>query len=203
MAGAAGRDIVNRNVARGRSTREQLVRVATGMFAANGYDGTSIEAVLRESGASRGSLYHHFPGKEALFFAVLEHLEIRVIEQLGAARADIADPVEALRASCLAWIGMAGDPEIQQIVLTDAPAVLGWRRFRELDEQNVLGEIRVAVAAAAQEGRLDGRHVDVFAHLVMAAVNEAAILVARSTDPAAALPEAQDAFDEFLRRVLG
>lgn len=180
-----------------------MIRAATRLFAANGYDGTSIEAVLVECGTSRGSLYHHFPGKEALFFAVLEHVEIRVVEAINAARAGLEDPVEALRASCLVWIQLAGDHEIQQIVLTDAPAVLGWRRFRELDEQTVLGEIRIAVDAAAQSGRVDPRHVDVFAHLVMAAVNEAAILVARSPDPAAALPEAQDAFDEFLRRVLG
>ena len=156
-----------------------------------------------ECGTSRGSLYHHFPGKEALFFAVLEHVETRMIEVIDGSRAGIDDPVEALRVACLAWIQLAGDHEIQQIVLTDAPAVLGWRRFRELDEQTVLGEIRIAVDAAAQSGRVDPRHVDVFAHLVMAAVNEAAILVARSDDPVAKLPEAQDAFDEFIRRLLG
>src|SRR5262245_57053299 len=122
-----------------------MISTATRLFAANGYDSTSIDAVLVECGTSRGSLYHHFPGKEALFFAVLEHIESRVIEALDTARAGIEDPVEALRASCLAWIQLADDPEIQQIVLIDAPAVLGWQRFRELDEQTVLGEIRTAV----------------------------------------------------------
>ena len=195
---------MNRNVARGRSTREQLLQVATRLFAAHGYEGTSIEAVLQESGASRGSLYHHFPGKEALFLAVLENLDVRVLAALNAATAGLTDPVEALRASCVAWIRMAGDDrEIQQIVLTDAHAVLGWERFRQLDEQNVLGEFRAVLTAAAQSGRLDARHVDVFAHLLMAAVNETAMLIARSADPAAALPGAEAGFDEFLRRMLG
>jgi AcrR family transcriptional regulator len=195
---------VNRNVARGRSTREQLLQVATRLFATHGYEGTSIEAVLQESGASRGSLYHHFPGKEALFLAVLENLDLRVFAELDAARAGITDPVDALRASCVAWIRMAGrDREIQQIVLTDAPAVLGWERFRQLDEQNVLGEFRTVLAAAARSGRLDPGHVDVFAHLMMAAVNETATLIARSADPVAALPAAEAGFDEFLRRLLG
>lgn len=194
---------MNRNVARGRSTREQLVQAATRLFAAQGYEATSIEAVLQESGASRGSLYHHFPGKEALFLAVLENLDTRVIASLTAATAGIADPVEALRVTCLAWIRMAGDPEIQQIVLTDAPAVLGWQRLRELDEQNVLGEFRAALTAAAHAGRIDARHVDVFAHLVMAALNETATMIARAPDPAAALPGAEDGFAEFLRRLLG
>ena len=193
---------MNRNVARGRETREQFVRVATRLFTTHGYEGTSIEAVLQETGASRGSLYHHFPGKEALFFAVLEDLEVRVIAEMTAGVAELTDPVEALRTACLAWIRLAGDPEVQQIVLIDAPAVLGWQRFRELDEQSVLGLFRAALEAAAEAGRIEARHVDVFSHLVLASVNEAAMLVARSPDPAATMPGAQDAFEEFLRRLL-
>jgi len=193
---------VNRNVARGRETREHFVRVATRLFTTHGYEGTSIEAVLQETGASRGSLYHHFPGKEALFFAVLEDLEVRVIAEMTAGVAELTDPVEALRTACLAWIRLAGDPEVQQIVLIDAPAVLGWQRFRELDEQSVLGLFRAALEAAAEAGRIEARHVDVFSHLVLASVNEAAMLVARSPDPAATMPGAQDAFEEFLRRLL-
>jgi AcrR family transcriptional regulator len=193
---------VNKNVARGRSTREQLVRAATALFAAHGYEGTSIEAVLTETGVSRGSLYHHFAGKEALFGAVLENLELRVATALNAAAQGVTDPVELLRVGGLTWIRMATDHEVQQIVLTDASAVLGWQRFRELDEQHVLGDIRAALAATAQLGRLDGRHVDMFAHLMLAAINEMALVVARSTDPAAALPEAEAAFNDFVRRLL-
>ena len=63
---------MNKNVARGQATRAHLIDVATRLFTERGYDGTSIEAVLAESGVSRGSLYHHFPGKDALFWAVLE-----------------------------------------------------------------------------------------------------------------------------------
>jgi AcrR family transcriptional regulator len=194
---------VNRNVERGRSTREQMLRVATELFATHGYDGTSIEAVLKESGASRGSLYHHFAGKEALFRAVLDDLEARVGASMAAAVGDITDPALGLRTACLAWIRMAGDREIQQIVLIDAPAVLGWQRFREFDEQHVLGGVRDILTALARTGRLDERHVDVFAHVLVASVNEIALLIARSDDPAAELPGAEDAFDEFLRRLLG
>ena len=193
---------MNRNVARGRETREHFVRVSTRLFTTHGYEGTSIEAVLQETGASRGSLYHHFPGKEALFLAVLEDVEVRAIIGITASIVELTDPIEALRVACLAWIRQALDPEVQQIVLIDAPAVLGWQRFRELDEQNVLGQIRVALEAAAAIGRVEARHVDVFSHLVLVSVNEAAMLVARSPDPAAAMPGAQDAFEEFLRRLL-
>ena len=125
---------MNKNVERGQATRAHLVEVATRLFVAHGYEGTSIEAVLAESGASRGSLYHHFPGKVALFWAVLEGIAARVSGQMEDAARDAQDPVAALRAECLAWIRLAGDPVIQQTVLIDAPAVFGWQRWRELDE---------------------------------------------------------------------
>jgi AcrR family transcriptional regulator len=194
---------MNKNVERGQATRAHLIDVATRLFAAHGYDGTSIEAVLADSGASRGSLYHHFPGKDALFWAVLEGVAARVGRQLAEATRDAPDPVAALRAGCLEFMRLAGDPVVQQTVLIDAPAVLGWRRWRELDEQHNLGVIKAALAYAAQTGSIERRHVDVFAHIVMAAANEVALVIARADDPAAALSDGERAFAEFLDRLLG
>ena len=78
-------DRPNKNVARGEATRSQLIAIATRMFAERGYEDTSIEAVLREAEVSRGSLYHHFASKEALFEAVAEDVETSVGEQTLAA----------------------------------------------------------------------------------------------------------------------
>jgi AcrR family transcriptional regulator len=193
----------NRNVERGQATRAHLVDVATRLFAAHGYDGTSIEMVLAESGASRGSLYHHFPGKDALFWAVLENLEPQIAARVAEAERDAEDPIAELRAGLLTWIRLACDQEFRQLVLIDAPAVLGWQRWREIDEQGSLGAIRAALAWAAEAGRIEPRHVDVFAHIVMAAVNEVAMMVARADDPAAALSAEESAFTAFLDRLLG
>ena len=87
MGRGAAMDRPNKNVARGEATRSQLVVIATRMFAERGYEDTSIEAVLREAGVSRGSLYHHFPSKEALFEAVAEEVETSVGAQTLAAAA--------------------------------------------------------------------------------------------------------------------
>jgi AcrR family transcriptional regulator len=194
---------MNKNVARGQATRAHLVEVATRLFAAHGYDGTSIEAVLTEAGVSRGSLYHHFPVKEALFLAVLEEAGARGAERVTEAERGAADPVAELRAGCLAFIRLACDPVVRQIALVDAPAVLGWKRWRELDEQGTLGAIRTAVAYAAEQGRIEPRHVDGFAHIVMAATHEMALKVARADDPAEALAAAETAVAAFLDRLLG
>ena len=95
---------MNKNVERGQATRAHLIEVATRLFATHGYDGTSIEAVLAESGVSRGSLYHHFPGKEALYLAVFEVLGDRLGADMTAALQDAADPVDMLRIGCVTWI---------------------------------------------------------------------------------------------------
>ncbi len=192
----------NKNVERGRATRAHLIEVATRLFAEHGYDGTSIDAVLTESGVSRGSLYHHFPGKEALFWAVMEDVGDRAGQQGEDAMRDAPDPVAALRAGGLVWIRMAGDPVVRQIMLIDAPAVLGWHRWRELDEP-VLEVIRGALAYAAEAGSIEHRHVDTFAHIALAAANEVAMMIARADDPAAALTAGESAFAEFLDRLLG
>ena len=194
---------MNKNVERGRATRVRVLEVATRLFAEHGYDGTSIEAVQASSGVSRGSLYHHFPGKEALFLAVLEEVGARAGQQAMDLIKDAPDPVATLRIGGLAWIRMAGDPVVRQIMLIDAPAVLGWQRWRELDEQGPLGMIRDCLAYAAGTGRIEHGHVDTFAHIVLAAVNEVAIMIARADDPAAALAAGESAFAEFLDRLLG
>src|ERR1700689_428378 len=86
-----------KRAAQGRATRGQLIEVATRLFAENGYEGTSIEAVLTAAGVSRGALYHHFAGKEALFEAVVVAISDGVTVQLTEAIRECTDPVEALR----------------------------------------------------------------------------------------------------------
>lgn len=193
---------VNRNVQRGQATRDHLVATATRLFAERGYDDTSIEAVLHEAGASRGSLYHHFSSKEALFDAVLEELEARVGREAQAAASGAREPLEALRAGSLAWVRLASDPVIQRVLLLDAPSVLGWQRWRDMDERHALGMIRAALQACAKRGQLPPELVDAFAHVLFASLNELALLIARSVEPATATRSAELAINELIERLL-
>jgi AcrR family transcriptional regulator len=196
-------DRPNKNVARGEATRGQLVAIATRMFAERGYEDTSIEAVLREAGVSRGSLYHHFASKEALFEAVAEGVETSVGEQTLAAAtaAGAGDPVAALRAGSVAWIRLAGDPVVQRILLIDAPSVLGWERWRAMEEQHALGGIRAILHVIAGQGRLRPELADTGAHVLLASVNEVALLVARAQDKETAMKDGADAIEELLQRL--
>src|ERR1700757_158870 len=167
----------NKNVARGEATRGQLIATAARMFAERGYEDTSIEAVLREAGVSRGSLYHHFPSKEVLFEAVAEEVETSIGAQMGAEAGDFTDPVAALRGGALAWIRLAGHPVVRRILLIDGPSVLGWERWRAMEEDHALGLIRLVLQAIAEEGKLRPDLVGTLAHVLLASVNEVALLV--------------------------
>jgi AcrR family transcriptional regulator len=194
-------DQPNKNVARGEATRGQLIAIATRMFADRGYENTSIEAVLREAGVSRGSLYYHFASKEALFEAVAEDVETSAGAQTLAAARGTDGPVAALRAGFLAWIRLAGDPVVQRILLIDAPSVLGWERWRSMEEHHALGLIRAVLQVIADEGHVRPELVGTLAHVLLASVNEVALLVARSEDKEAAMQDGSDAIDELLQRL--
>ena len=187
-------------VARGQATRERLIATARELFGRDGYDATSIEAVLRDAGVARGSLYHHLENKTSHLDAVLD----RVVAEIAAEAARAHDdPVEGLRAGCGAWLRMALDPAVQRISLVDAPAVVGWSRWRELDEQHTLGGVRRSLQRIADSGRLPSDQVDVLAHMLLASVSEAALLIPHAQDPEAALQAGQAAFDTLLDRLAG
>ncbi|NUO97540.1 MAG: TetR/AcrR family transcriptional regulator [Nonomuraea sp.] len=186
---------MNLKAERGAATRDKVLGIATRLFAERGYDDTSIETVLQESGLSRGALYHHYAGKDALFEAVLEATESAIGVKIAQAVRGIDDPAAALRAGALAWIRLAGDPVIRRIVLIDAPAVLGWERWRAMEERYSFGMLKAALQAS---GAVPAEFVDLHAHMLLAAVNESALLVARGGDTKVA----EAAVEEFLRRVL-
>jgi hypothetical protein len=127
----------------------------------------------------------------------------RVGASVAAATRTAPDPASALRAGCRAWIRLTADPAVQRIMLIDAPTVLGWQRWRELDERRILGQVKTALAAAAGPARLAPGHVDYFAHALLAGLNEIAMFIARADDPAATADQAVVAVDELLNRILG
>jgi AcrR family transcriptional regulator len=193
-----GMATANRNVTKGDATRERLVEVATELFGEHGYEATSVESVLRVAGVSRGSLYHHFASKGALFAAVVESVEERVGAEVAAAATGAVGAVEVLRRGGREWIRLAGDPVVQRVLLIDAPSVLGWEEWRQVEERHALGLVKAILESAASEGLIETEMVDMMGHVLLAAVNEIALLVARAGDPATATRLGSKALDEIL-----
>jgi AcrR family transcriptional regulator len=192
--------VADGRIEKGRATCERLIEAGRDAFGERGYDATSIAEILDAAGVAKGALYHHFDTKAALFDAVLD----RVVQEIAEAAAERArrapDPAARLKAGCGAWLEMTLDPAIQRIALLDAAAVVGWARLREIDERHTLSGMRRNLRLAAQSGDLDA-DIDLLAHMLLAAVNEAALFIVRADDPRAALAVGRQAVDALIDRL--
>jgi len=188
---------------RGLATRERLLACARELFGARGYEATSIEAVLASCGVARGALYHHFAGKADLFDAVARDVFAEIAQRTSAAAASEDDVLEGLRAGCHEWLRMALDPGVQRIALLDPQAALGWKRWRELDEQYSLGGLRASLRGLARDGRLPADQVELLAWMLLGALNEAALHIAYAADQDAALRRGRATVDTLLDRLAG
>jgi AcrR family transcriptional regulator len=173
------------------------------MLTARGHAGVTMEEVCNASNVTRGALYHHFPGKNGLFLAVCEQVAADVTIRVLAAALGQSDAWSRLQAGCHAFLSASTNEDVRQILLSDAPSVLGWDRFRELDSRHGLGLLKVGIQAAIDEGAIEPGPVDVTAHVLVGALNEAAMLVGRSSDPESALEEAGQAIDRLLLGIAG
>jgi len=191
----------NKHVERSERTRGRLIDAARELFMDRGYAGVPVEDVVRLAGVTRGALYHQFPGgKEDLFVAVFDQVETEVMAGIAETLADSGaeDPIAGLRAGVDATVALALDPKLVQLTILDAPAVLGWQAWREAGERYGLGLVRTGLAVAMDAGAIVRAPVDPLAQLLLAAVEEAIVYVARSDDPEAAREEAQGALHRLL-----
>jgi AcrR family transcriptional regulator len=185
---------------RSEATRAALVAAARALFAQRGFAGVGTEEIVRAAGVTRGALYHQFADKRELFAAVFEQLEAELATRTGqaAAASGTTDPLAALRTGADAWLDACTEPEVQRIVLLDGPAVLGWESWREIGLRYGLGLVEGALQAAVDAGRLQPQPVRGLAHVLIGAVDEAALYVATAEDPAAARAEVGAVLDRLL-----
>jgi AcrR family transcriptional regulator len=183
---------------RSTATRARILEAARALFAERGWAATSVEGVVRTAGVTKGALYHHFRDKTDLLRAVYEQQEQRSIEHLVTGVDPDADPFDALRAGCRAFLTECLDPPFRRIALVEAPAGLGWEEWRAIDARYGFGLLRAGVEAAIAAGRMRPMPVDQTAHLLLAAVSEAALLLGQSSDPEADFDEIAGAFDALL-----
>lgn len=163
-------------------TRAKLLRVARREFARAGYAATGTERIVQLAKVTRGALYHHYADKRALFEAVFEELSRELTERIEQRAGRAKDAFAALVAGCDAWLDACLDREFQQIGLVDAPAVLGWRRWSEIDAQYGTRSLHEGIQHCIDAGvlvRVDPRSLT---RLLAGAMNEVALLLAEVDD---------------------
>jgi len=171
----------NKKVELGEATRLDLITTARSLFA-SGYDATSTPAIAAKAGVTRGALYHHFKNKRELFQAVVEQVAEDIVGQIDEAAIGSQAPIDGIIAGSQAFLLACDNSEIRQIFFLDAPAVLGWKKWREIDTRYGLGSLKDGLAVCADEGLIDAGQIDAIAHLISGALNEAVFVIAEKSD---------------------
>ena len=198
-SGGAGEPARSAQAERSEATRAALLQTARAMFAQRGYAAVATEEIVRSAGVTRGALYHHFAGKAELFEAVYEDVERELLESIAAsAVGEASDPLQALRAGARAFFDACEDPAVQRISLIDAPSVLGWERWREIGMRYALGLVQEVLAEAMAAGLIATQPVQPLAHLLLGAIDEGAMLVARADDGGETRAQVTAALESFL-----
>jgi len=176
---------------RSAGTKAALVAAARELFAARGYQAVPADEITRAAGVTRGALYHHYADKQGLFRAVVEELERELTEEVEAAFTQGPDPLTGMTLGLGVFLDACLRDEVQRISLTDAPAVLGWDVWREIEAEYGLGLITGVLDQARADGLIADMPVRTLAQLVLSAVMEAARMIAAADDPARTRTEVQ------------
>ncbi len=166
---------------RTEATRSALLKAARELFAARGYAGVPAEEVVRAAGVTRGALYHHFQDKKDLFRAVHESLEAELVERITQTIAGEEDVLDLLTRGTDAFLDACEDPVFARIALQEAPSVLGWVEWREIDMRYSLGLITGVLRHGMETGVLREQPVEPLGHIIASAMGEAGLLIATGT----------------------
>ena len=199
------RSVETRRQRYSEATRHSLVDVAERLFTAHGYSATSLDAIVAGADVTKGALYHHFSGKQAIFEAAFERVQSRATTAIVDATESRTDPWDKAQAGLRAFLGAVQEPGYRQVVVQDGPSVLGHERYREQEERStyalVGGIVRSALSAQdlpVDGAGLDEAMLDTFTRIFFGAVSAAGGSVAVSDDPAAAAVRVETAIGVIL-----
>ncbi len=174
-----------RRAAYSASTKRALIEVAEGLFTEYGYANTSLDNIVAGAQVTKGALYHHFSGKQALFEAVFERIEAEAAKTIHRAIKSERDPWEKAQAGLGAFLRVVQQSRYRRIVIQEGPAVLGYERFREQEERstyaNVVEIVRSVLSAGTWE--LEEEMLQTFARIFFGSMSSAGDAVATSEDP--------------------
>jgi len=193
-----------RPVDRAAATRAALIGAARELFAEHGFADVGTERIAQSAGVTRGALYHQFADKTELFAAVLEAVEVDLTARLIAAVAAVGSdgPLALLVAGADAWLDASADPEVRRIALLDGPAVLGWERWREVSMRHGLGLVTALLTELVEADAIPAQPIAPLAHVLIGALDEAALYVALAPDQDAARREAGAVLHRFVATVV-
>jgi AcrR family transcriptional regulator len=164
------------------ATRGAIITAACDAFGSEGYANVSVDQIASRAGVAKGAIYHHFSSKDVLFEAVLESVSSAILREVLVAISAGQNFWEEMALGNRAFFAACSGPERSRILLHDGPAVLGWQRWRQIDQRHFGGLLRVALSRAMEEGVLIRMDVEIVSRALLGAVTEAVISCAEAED---------------------
>lgn len=190
-------------VRQAEATRDLLIDVARQNFTEHGYAATSIDDIIRQAGVARGALYHHFPGKEALFRAVYESVEAEVVARVMEAAASQTSPWDAVRAGLSTFLDACLDPSFRRIVVLDSVSVLQSKVLELGIDPVELPMLRTVLTPLLGTATFGGVAVDALTYVALGGLYGASLYIARASDMPAARAEVDRVLDTLITGLLG
>jgi len=184
---------------RREATRGRIVESARCLFVERGFDDTTTAMILDDAGVSRGALYHHFDSKEGVFVAVLNSVTASLMSTSTVPIGQYGSRLDDLLAGCLDWLNNVSSPDVATILLDQGPAVLGWRRSRDIDDSHSLQVLTSGIRAAVASGEIETSSVALTVQMVNAALSEVALALAHLPEEAVSMCDARDAVTRLIR----
>jgi AcrR family transcriptional regulator len=180
------------------ATVGMILAEARRLFTERGFEATSIDDIAEAAGVAKGAVYHHFASKEAVFQRVLEDVQAQIASTPVPPEAPQSKhAADQIAAATLRYLLAASEPANRRVLLIDGPAVIGWRRWREIDDRFFGAGARLAMQWLLGPTASD-QEIDAMTHLMMGAVMEAALVCATADDPRRTAQDLSDALGRML-----
>jgi AcrR family transcriptional regulator len=189
-----------RQAQRSAATIAAILAAARALFRQDGYGHVSVDDITAAAGCTKGAFYHHFQTKREVFDLVVDQIQQDLAEGLAdqVAAAFAAGTPEPMAQAIRAYLDQANAPANRRTLLVDGPVVLGWARWREIDDKHFAGMVRNGVSILLGP-RNDPAQVEASTRLILGAIMEAALAASAAKDPA----QTPRAFGEAFTHLLG
>jgi AcrR family transcriptional regulator len=182
------------------STKRALVDVAIRLFTEQGYAATSLDQIVAGARVTKGALYHHFSGKQAVFEAAFEKVESDAASRIRKALRGSRDPWEKALIGLRSFLSNVQDQSYQRVVIQEGPAILGYARFREQEERSSYGLVQDLVRDVLEDStyHLDEDMLDTFSRIFFGAMSAAGESVSSDPNPKLAVARVETAISFIL-----
>ncbi len=170
-------------------------------FGRRGFAATTIDDIAARGGVAKGAVYHHFKSKEAIFEQIVEAITAELAAEMPLAARGGKSMLDGIARGTLAYLTAISQPDTRLILLVDGPAVLGWNKWREIDQRH-FGPLMRAPLEHALRDRMSQRQIEAVIHLLAGAVTEAAVVCAAADNPRKTARELTVAFRALLSGVV-